>query len=95
MDRSVVYDEGLIDEAVAIPARLFIMRFWQRDGFPNETPQRIRLWQRLTIELVNPLLWTVSRDDDQGNVLIICLSNSRCQIQQCRAAGDTDGNRFA
>ena len=29
VDRSVVYDEGLIDEAVAIPACLVIMGFWQ------------------------------------------------------------------
>ncbi len=65
------------------------MRFWQGYCLTHETPKGIRLWQRLTIELIDPLRGTISRNGDQGDMLITSLSHSRCEIQECSATGDT------
>ena len=65
-----------------------------RYGFFDETSQSIRLWQCLTVELGDPLWRTVCRDHHKRTLLIICLSDCRCEIQQCRTTGDTDSHRL-
>ena len=90
----VAHHQGLVHEPVAIPTRVIIIRLRQGDRLADKTSEGIRLRQGLSVQLVYPLLGTVCRDDDKGNVLIISLSHSRSQIEQGRTTGDTDGNGF-
>ena len=55
MNRGIAHDKRLVDKTITIPALLVVTRLWQRDGPLDESSQGIGLWQRLTIELVNPL----------------------------------------
>ena len=90
VDRGVTLHQRLVDQAVTIPARLVVVGFGQRNGLTYEASEGVGLWQRLTVELVNPRLRTVGTDDNQGTVLIVSLSNGWCQIEQGRATGDAD-----
>jgi hypothetical protein len=95
VDGSTLLEQSLVDHTVAIPTLLVVAGFWQRHSLSDEAPECIGLRKRLTVELVNPLLWTVGRDDYQRAMLVVGLSNGRSQIEQCRAAGDTDGDGLA
>ena len=57
------FKQGLVHQTITIPMCFCIMRFWQSDGFFHESSQGIRLWERLTIELIDPLLRSVGRND--------------------------------
>ena len=78
----------LVNQSVAVPAGVLVVRFWQRYGFLDEASQGIRLRQGLTVELVYPLLRTVGTDDHYWLMLIIGFCYGRCQVEQCRATGD-------
>jgi hypothetical protein len=74
---------------------LVVMGLWQRYCLTHETPKSIRLWQRLTIELINPLWGTICRNDHERDMLIVSLSHSRCEIQECSTTGDTNHDRLS
>ena len=84
--------QGLIYQTVAVPAFLVVTRFRQTDSLPDKAPQRIRLRQRLTILLVNPLWRSVGRNNNQRHLLVICLGHGGQQIEQCRTTGDTNSD---
>ena len=94
MHRSATLHESLIDQSVAVPTALTVVRFRQSDGLIDKTTKGVGLGHRLTVQLVYPLGRTVGTDSHQGYMLIISLSDSRRQIQQRRPTGDTDGNRL-
>ena len=56
------FQQSLVDQTIAVPSGFIIMRLRQRNGFPNETSEGIGLWERLTIQLIYPRLWTVCGD---------------------------------
>ena len=62
----------------------------QGDGLADEAAEGVGLRQRLTVELVDPRLRTVGRDDDQGAMLIVSLSHGWREVEQRRTAGDAD-----
>ena len=94
MNRGIAHDERLVDKTVTIPALLVVTRLWQRDGPLDESSQGIRLRQRLTIELVNPLRRTICRDHDQRPMLIPSFRNGRSKIQKGCARSDADDYRL-
>ena len=55
----------------------------------------ILLWQGLSVELSNPCLRSVSRDDDQWQSLIESLSHRRSHIEQCCSRRNTDSRWFS
>ena len=85
--------QRLVHQAVAVPPFIIVVRLGQRDGTFHETSEGIRLRQRLSVELVNPLRRTVGRNDYQRLFPIECLCHGRQKIEQCRARSDTNGNR--
>ena len=65
------------------------MRLRQCDSLADKASEGVGLRQCLSVQLVYPLLWTVCRDDHQGNMLIVSLGHGRGEVQQCRTTGDT------
>ena len=92
MNGRMFFHQRLIHQAVAIPAAFLVMRLRQGNGLTDEAAEGIGLWQRLAVELVNPLWRTIGRDDDERTMLIICLCHSRSEVQQRRTTGDTNGD---
>ena len=86
--------QSFVDQTVAVPALFFTTRLGQGYGLTHKTSKGIRLGQRLTIQLIYPLLRAVGRNDDQGTLLIVGLGNSWCHIEQRRTRGNADNNRF-
>ena len=87
-------DECLVDESVAIPVLLVVVRFGQIHRAFDKAGQRPRLRHRLSGELSDPLLGPVGRDDHERQMLIHRLGDSGQRVEQCRAAGDADHHRF-
>ena len=67
---------------------------WEGDGFTDKTSEGIRLWQCLTVKLIDPLRGAVCRDDHQGDMLIVSLRHGRGKIEQGCATGDTNNHRL-
>ena len=82
--------QGLVDETAAMPA----VGFGQGNSPAYEAAQGTGLRKRLTVELVNPCLWTVGTDNDERLVLVPGFGNGRSQVEQGRPAGDADGDRL-
>ena len=87
--------EGLVDETVAVPVAFAVAgrNLRQIDGRSNEASESPRLQQRLTVELVNPLLRTVGGDHYEGHALIEGLGDGGREIEQCRPRRDADDRR--
>jgi hypothetical protein len=90
----MLFEQRLVDEAIAIPATFIIMRLRQRNGFPHKAPKGIRLRERLAILLVYPRQRTVCGDHHQASMLVVSLSDGRGEIQKRRTASDTNGYRL-
>ena len=88
--RSVADDQRLVHQPVTVPPLLVVARLGQRDSLAHEASQRVRLWQRLSVQLVNPLWRTVGADDDDTCLLVVGFGHCRRKVQQGRAAGDAD-----
>ena len=80
--------ESFVDKAAAMPG----ISLRQRDGAADKAAEGTRLWQRLAVELVNPLWRTVGTDNDEGLMLIPGLCDGGSQVEQCRATGDADND---
>ena len=87
------FQQSLINQPVTIPPAFLIGRLWQCDSLANESSERIRLRQCLSVQLINPLRWSICRDHNQRDMLIIRLCNRRCQIQQGGSTGNADRHR--
>ena len=85
-------DEGLVDQPVAEPPLLVVMRLGQTDGTSDEAAQSVGLWQRLAVELTYPCLGAVGRDDDDGHVLMVGLGHGGHEVEQGRPRRDADGH---
>ena len=83
--RPATLHQCLVDQPVAVPTALAVVRLRQGDGLADETAQRVGLGHRLTVQLVYPLRRAICADSHQGHMLIISLSDSRRQIEQRRA----------
>ena len=81
--------QGFVHQAVAMPSRLVIVGFGQRDTFAHQAPKGMRLLQRLSVELFNPCRRTVCRNHHQWRVAVVCFCHGRCKIEQGCARGDT------
>jgi hypothetical protein len=88
-------DKSFIDQTITIPMFLVVMGLWQRYCLTHETSKGIRLWQRLTIKLINPLWGTICRNGHKRDMLIVSLSHSRCEIQECSTTGNTHYDRLS
>ena len=90
--------EGLVDQAVAVPPCLSIggirRRLWlgQRDAAGHPRLQRPWLAERLTVYLVNPRGRPVGRDDHERLVLIVGLGHGGSDIEHGRTGGDAHGD---
>ena len=86
--------QGLVHQAVAIPALLVVCRLRQCDGLAHKAPEGVGLWQSLTVELVYPLLRAVGGNDYYGLVLIVGLGHCRCHVEQGRTACHAHSHRI-
>ena len=100
-------DERLVYQAIAIPADFLATtpsfgrpsfpkegNLREGDGLADESSEGIGLWQRLSVELVNPLRRTVCGNRHEGDMLITGLSDGRCEIQEGRTTRDTHHHRL-
>ena len=72
--------QRLVHQTVTIPVFFLIVRLRQRHRLAHEPSESIRLWQRLSVQLVYPLRRTVGRHHDQRRALVIRLRNGRHQV---------------
>ena len=77
-----------VHKTVAIPALLFVSRLGQRHAAAHKAIESVGLRQRLTVELVNPLLRSVGSYDDERHMLVVSLCHSRSRVEQSRTRRD-------
>ena len=76
---------GFVDKSTTQPSFFVVVRFGQLHSLAHKAPESVWLGDGLTVELVNPLLRTVGRNDYKRNMLIGCFSHSWHNVEQCRA----------
>lgn len=83
------FEQGLVDETVGMEKVVGREAYADLDHLPESTLLR----HGLPVHLPYPPGRAVSRDEDQGHLLIIRFASSRIEVGQGAAAGHDDGYR--
>ena len=86
-------DDRLIDLSLAKPALVIAVDNRKINTPIDQRAEDIGLRQGLSILLTYPFRWSVGRDEDDRQLLIVSLRYGRMQIEQSRTRGDAYGNR--
>ena len=85
--------QGLVDEAVAMPFVFLALHFGQADGFPDQRAKHAGLGQGLPVHLAYPGGGAVGRDDHQRHLAVEGFGHGGMQIEQGGAGGAADSDR--
>ena len=77
----VQFEQGFVDQAVAIPLVFVGMYLRQVDGLLDQRAENTRLRKRLPVHLSDPRAGTVCRDHDQRHLLVEGFRHSRMDVQ--------------
>ena len=87
-------DNSLMNQPFTIPSLFFIGYDRKIHAPVHHRSEDVGLRKGLSILLSNPCFRAVGRDEDDRQLLVVCLCHGRVEVEQCRTRCDADGDWF-